>query len=553
MPAEKVSDLLPLPNGCREPHAYQVFGLADGEQDPKTVTKAIQETVKRLKACKDETEPKIWKQAAKLVNDAKIVLGDPDQKAELDARFGIFAVPEPIVDHNSAAQTSDPLAAVLPAADPLASMLPSADPMAPAPSVRSPAQPVGTPAPSIGVAPTTGIPPTAPAVSNDLAPPAPAATLEPAIPSIAVEDPRASSGRTSSRRRRSSTGLFMFAGFMISMMGLIGVLVYFVFVMDGVISVSQRDGNLVSNQTAEGTVNGQAQTPPDKPRDPIMGDFAEEFTPGPDSGRPSGLVSEMDEPAPNANDMGMGQPSGNGMTPSPAMPATEPETGMDPEPVDPVPAMDTDAAMDDEPNMESESMEPDAAMEPETDPKPELTDEMIAEADSVLKKVEDLIRSAKWKEMLPAAEQLLETPMDKDQRARAEALHELADLATYYRGGIEKAVADLSVGNDFEVTKDFRVIVVEKGEDLLVVRFNERNKSFRFDEFSFPLAHKLASFAMPKSPGAEAAKAVYQAIAPRSNEGYIEQSLEMLEEIDPDTEEVDVARAIETLESLVCP
>jgi len=54
---------------------------------------------------------------------------------------------------------------------------------------------------------------------------------------------------------------------------------------------------------------------------------------------------------------------------------------------------------------------------------------------------------------------------------------------------------------------------IEKGDDLLVVRYNEKNRSFTFDEFPFSLAHKLASFSVSDSPTGEAAKAVYQAIA----------------------------------------
>ena len=33
MRATKLSDLLPIPEGVSDPHAYQVFGLAGGEQD----------------------------------------------------------------------------------------------------------------------------------------------------------------------------------------------------------------------------------------------------------------------------------------------------------------------------------------------------------------------------------------------------------------------------------------------------------------------------------------------------------------------------------------
>ena len=175
---------------------------------------------------------------------------------------------------------------------------------------------------------------------------------------------------------------------------------------------------------------------------------------------------------------------------------------------------------------------------------------MIALADEQLDRVEQLIRSAKWQEMLPASEQILQQPMSEEQQQRADALHEVADLATYYRGGIEKAVKDLAVGDTFVVTNDFRVIIVEKGDDLLVVRYNERNRKFRFDELPFSLAHKLAKFAMPDSPGARGAKAVYQSIAPKSTDDHREEALDWLKAIAPETEELDVARTIATLESI---
>ncbi|MGB0600588.1 MAG: formylglycine-generating enzyme family protein, partial [Rubripirellula sp.] len=80
---------------------------------------------------------------------------------------------------------------------------------------------------------------------------------------------------------------------------------------------------------------------------------------------------------------------------------------------------------------------------------PDLSNEMLSAADEQLARLEQLIKTSKWEEMLPASEEALKTPMNDDQRQRAAALHELADLATYYRGGIEKSVEDLKVGNDF--------------------------------------------------------------------------------------------------------
>jgi hypothetical protein len=144
----------------------------------------------------------------------------------------------------------------------------------------------------------------------------------------------------------------------------------------------------------------------------------------------------------------------------------------------------------------------------------------------------------------------MQQPMSEAQRDEAQALFELADLATYYRVGIERAVSELNVGNDLEVTEGFRVIVVETGADLLVIRFNARNRSYTLDELPWSLAHKLATFSMPNGPSAEAAKAVYQAISPNANEDDRDQALEWLSDIQGETEGADPQRLSETVQSL---
>ncbi len=540
MSAETLSDLLPLPGGCRDPHAYQVFGLEEGEADANKIAAAIKATVSELKACKPSTDPKLWAAAAKLVQDARSVLSDPAKKAELDARFGIISVPEPLAapptkNVNASPVTSkpkDPLAGVLPPTDPLATVLPPPNPMAAA-----------------STAPQTSRFP------NQPAPPDPTPEPHASIPSIAIQDERATAkggGRNINRRQKSSLGVWMFGVFTLGMLSMIGILTYFLFFREGQVAITERNGE-VSISTKPDSAD-PATTDADRPaapKDPVMGSFAEDFQPGPNAGRPSGLVSEMDAESGSSLD----GPSTESMTDPSMMNESDMNTAS---------AMNTGSAMNTESPMEPESpaepdmtpagdAQPEMTPEPEKapEPAPEPTAEMMAEADEALQRVEQLIADASWEEMKPAAEKLLEMPMNADQRERAESLHELADLATYYRGGIEKAVADLSVGNDFEVTPDFRVIVVEKGEDLLVVRYNERNRSFRLDELPFSLAHKLGTFTMPDSSGAKAAKAVYQAIAPKATEGHHEEAFDWLRAIDPNTEELNVDRVITTLESIL--
>lgn len=42
-------DLLPIPAGTTQPHAYQIFGLEVGEQDVSIITSAVQATIRDLK------------------------------------------------------------------------------------------------------------------------------------------------------------------------------------------------------------------------------------------------------------------------------------------------------------------------------------------------------------------------------------------------------------------------------------------------------------------------------------------------------------------------
>ncbi len=123
MPATNIYDLLPIPEGVKEPHAYQVFGIEDGEQDLTIISDKIREVVGNLKRQKEGTNAKLWTQAAKLAQQARLTLANPKTKAKLDARFGIIA------DEPADTASSDPLASILPSADPLAGMLPAADPL----------------------------------------------------------------------------------------------------------------------------------------------------------------------------------------------------------------------------------------------------------------------------------------------------------------------------------------------------------------------------------------------------------------------------------------
>ncbi|MCP4890578.1 MAG: hypothetical protein GY904_28765 [Planctomycetaceae bacterium] len=55
---------------------------------------------------------------------------------------------------------------------------------------------------------------------------------------------------------------------------------------------------------------------------------------------------------------------------------------------------------------------------------------------------------------------------------------------------------------------------------------------------------------MPDSRGAQTATAVYQSIAPKATDEHRNESLDWLNAIDPQTEELDFVKVITTLESI---
>lgn len=194
MSASNLSDLLPIPDGVAKPHAYQVFGLDGGERDDQKVSEAMRKTYAHLKAAKASSDPAIWKKAAKMAEAARKLLSDPEQRRELDARFGV--IDEEPDSADVLAEDDDPLASVLPGVDPLSGTLsgegssnallgtpalagiggeaPSLEPANASTGLGTP--PLGAPplgASALGTPPTTSVNPessTDPAVANAAGP-----------------------------------------------------------------------------------------------------------------------------------------------------------------------------------------------------------------------------------------------------------------------------------------------------------------------------------------------------------------------------------------------
>ena len=78
---------------------------------------------------------------------------------------------------------------------------------------------------------------------------------------------------------------------------------------------------------------------------------------------------------------------------------------------------------------------------------------------------------------------------------------------------------------------------------------NFPQRSYKFDELPFSLAHKLASFAIPASPTQIAAKSIYQSISPKANEESRKEALKWLSELS-DVRGADPQRISETLKQM---
>ena len=523
MPANKVSELLPIPNGVKNPHAYQVFGLEGGEQNKAKIKAAIAATVARLKEQKGKADPAIWKSAVKLVEQAQAILVDPKKRRELDAQFGVVAVSEKASDAaDEAAAPFDPLAGVLPAADPLATVdsakaltkddgapgivpapdrpadnVPSPKPIVPASGEESDA--VGqilTPASISGGSTSTG----SATVSADASAPV---TIKNVAPRY---------------KRRAKKNWFLVL-FMLGMFAAIGLLAYFVFFGPGELAITKSNDGIKIRAGAAADPESEIVSPPmeiEEELDPVMSSALS---------NPNGVDADLEE---SINEMrSLGKPG---------------------DPIEPLPkelqsTADTDATtdspdseMEQQPKTEMQSADPVTMLDvkPSTESgEVEMTKEAVAATDKKIEKLRETLRGAKWKQMTPAAEELKEELLTDDQRKQVDSLYELADLAAFYYGAIERGIASRQPAEAIDVTDQLRIVIVEIKPDALVIRVAGRNRTYTFDELPLILAHKMAEFALPPDQEINlAAKACYQALALKSESDDRKESIEWLHSIE---------------------
>ncbi len=531
MAESKLSDLLPIDGSVANPNAYQVFGLHGGGHDDATVGQAIRRVYARLKQTKPTADPNVWKQAAQLAESARQVLEDSDRRQKLDqvlvAAGSTTAAGAVAEEHRAVATEDDPLAGLLPPVDPLAGVKPLP------PATQNNAAVLGVPPGVSPAASVLGTPPTPAPQPADQPPPTPQAAATPALSLDAGGQSRPAGWSPSKsvrkKRRKKNTGMLWFGVFVVAMLGGIIGLLHF---------LNQGRRIAINTSPEQGVVVAQPMQPPaGSVRAPRRA--GDDVLPGAPASGVAGALRRQRDDRPNGSGLGQANPLNN---PQPAM---EPSAPMQP-PTSPNP-------MPAEPNPEPAPMtepsqpepEPMAAAMSESSPQPDP--QMVAANRAKMKAVETLIQTAEWDRMKPAAGELLKLELSPEQAARASSIYDIADLAVYYRGAIERGLASLQTGNEFAYIDNIKMIVVEATPQSVTLRYNRRDKSFTLDELPPRLTESLVALTLPMDkPDTIAAQALYRLIHPATNDAYRDDAFESLASVDGQLDQVDT-KTLQTL------
>ena len=572
MAAETIHDLLPIPAGIEKPHPYQVLGLEPGEQDPAKIKAAIHSRIAALKAVRDETDTALWNRAARLVNQSRVILADPQKKSELDARFGILAAAAASetapADAARAGSTPAETPAATAPADPLAAWLPAGDPLT-----------AWVPEPTRHLDRAGG------AAAAGAALPSPEA-----FPLVVESSP----GAPVSRRGRRSSSRLALPAVTAALVLLVAGLAYFLFWGPGGIEIRSGQGQLTLSTKSKGRGEsdaetgvrpggGQAERPAavasgtesSTPSDPVLGGLVPEGDRRPSGGnslaadlQASGIAFDAGEdPAPSrrpSDDAPAAQDATASAEPLENKPseigeAAAPE-GAAPDASEPPleqpmqPAAEAESPAEDELRGEDNAVDSpssEATMPPGAASSPEQIARLTAEADAAIERASQQIRGAQWQQMKSAAERATELAMTETQKERAESLYQLVDLATYYRGGLQRSVEQLEAGDQIELPPAIAVIVVEASDAALAIRRNARNHRYSLDELPLVVVDAVAPYSMDADePTTRAAKAAYQAIAPQATEAHRQQATESLRAISGEVEGADPERVAAAIEKV---
>ncbi|ELP31716.1 hypothetical protein [Rhodopirellula baltica] len=536
MTGKTIHELLELPEHVTSPHAYQVFGLNPGESNAAAIQEAIARRITQLKAAKSSTAPETWSRAAQVLQTAQRALTDPKKKAKLDARFGIVSMddasstktaspsvtatpqqasPNDATTNTPAAPVVDPLAALLPTgntsnnthAAPVASAQPAArvsnnQPVTEIVDATLAAGPVIDQVHVTPANPATGI--------GDVAP-----NLTPTIsqsPAPLVVQPR--SPTAARARRRQNSGGWLMGGFLLLGFVIVGFLAAFFFWGPGEVQVVRsNDGITIRTKNDNANRQGQPQAPVVEQKEPVR-----QVRPTSD-----GIMKQPPPAQPNSRDS-----LGNFLSNPDALPDTSTMPGLpsgmpSPPETAPAPGMGTGMQSNVDDSMQPNTVQPTPGPEPSptTTPspaaRPEPTAENIAAGETAIASAEEAIRQPDWSTMKSLAEAAEKAAVTDEQVARAETLYQIADLGTYYRGGVSRAMADRTAGNEFNVTDSIALLVVEASAQQLIARRGARNYTYTLDDLPFVVSKALAKFQLPmESETGQAAQAIYESIASKS-------------------------------------
>lgn len=525
MAPDTLAELLDIDPATPRPSVYQLFGLNEGETDAQTIATAIRGTLRRLKASKANSDPKVWKQAAAAVTKARKILTDPSAKAAYDAKR---------LHRLRGDASDDPLQGLLPPGDPLAPFDPAAaaervptlglpKPTLPHPAAstptppidadavveRTPAEPpaVASPLPSDVVVSTPSVfdvatgPTIASTSANTSVADSGVMNLEvPAHDTSRLSLPDVDTlpvGKPPSRRRRRRGFPWVavvLTVMVVAMLGGIGL---------GIFLLTSREQRPVAARDTTTPEELPQVSPP--PLDPVLGRVANETEAPPGNLLSADEVKQMAEMSGETNP----QPQ----EPPEEMPADVPESEPVPEP-------------------------PPMAVEPAGQP-----DEAAQRAgQAAIDAASQAIVTNDWAEMKALAAKAVEAASGDEQKARAERLFQLADLADYYYTGLMQSLEKLEAGNQLELENVGIVGVIEANETTFAIQVNSRPKSFDFNKIPFFVVDAIAAQSMDLSdPMTQAAKAVHQAISVNATPEHRRQSLgwlaalpDSLQDVEPD-------------------
>lgn len=537
--------LLSLPSGGAAPDPYTVLGLVPGDSDAAKISAAIKAVVARLNGVKATADPAAWNQAAIWVKEARRVLTDPVLKQQLDQKL---------------IGTKKAAAPPIPKVDPLAAFLPGAvtgqQQLPPGPPVPAPSQ-FGGMSPSNSAFRAGNAPP-APAAPQPPGFAAPSGFDQPQSPHVPAPTetswPPVSSGGTAvgalreldaigkpkspghRRKKRFPWASLILVGLTLASIGGIVAMVVYLNKNPGGITIALQPGVDGAVPVAGSDI---AVAPPaqrdDAPRDSIMGRLGPPQSDRNSNPNTTGEVSDdwlADIPA-NDGDSTMDQET-------PAPPAMNPEDPAMQIGSMPSASTMTDPSMANIPDGDAPPTEvPNMATIPGVT---EPTAEQLEAAQAALQKARQAISTAQWTQMNTAAEAAVTAAATEEQKKMADQLVHLAEVASYYHVGVEKALDGLKASETFNVTEQLQIAVVEITPTKVTLRFNGRNKDYARSELPLVIAHKIASFSMPvDSPATQIAAQAYQAIAPVTTPPYRDQAIKTLEAMPAQPDDVDPA------------